>query len=419
MMMRVLLTFGINEDGQCGFENSDDRLHNKVATPVVFPSKVIISFVSAGSRHTLALANNGFVYSWGWGKLGQLGHGVEENCHTPTLIQKNFSCIISISAGGMHSGCLDSNYKCYMWGSAKYGQLGLGRIDNNVSKPTLVTLPSTGSDFLVSRLSCGGMHTAVVDVNGSVYSWGRADSGQTGFSDWYLDFSPGLFSPKLVVGFDGKAIDVACGGFHTLILTDQGCVYAMGKEDFGLLGIGSLKEWRMKIGAESPTLITSLINYKIISISAGGWHSCFVTSEGELFTCGKGEYGRLGLKDEKSKPLPCIVDNYSTFSTQVKEVSAGGSHTIWTTFEGDVYTVGRVDGGRLGVGNDVTTDRFTTPQCITSTLLKNIDICATSPQNYDLNIIQASAGGAHSALLVDIFDHTGDDHSLTKKVKYI
>jgi alpha-tubulin suppressor-like RCC1 family protein len=36
-----------------------------------------------------------------------------------------------------------------------------------------------------------------------------------------------------------KAIDVACGGFHTLILSDQGCVNAMGKEDFGLLGIGS------------------------------------------------------------------------------------------------------------------------------------------------------------------------------------
>eukprot|EP01033_Poteriospumella_lacustris_P000111 gene112-72_t len=102
------------------------------------------------------------------------------------------------------------------------------------------------------------MHTASVGLNGELYCWGKADSGQIGFSTWYLDFVPAVYYPKEVPGLPYPAIDVACGSFYTLVLTTRNVVYAMGKEDYGCLGTG-VEITNMAIGVETPTL--KKVNY--------------------------------------------------------------------------------------------------------------------------------------------------------------
>ncbi|RMB94141.1 hypothetical protein DUI87_28946 [Hirundo rustica rustica] len=39
------------------------------------PQELEVSAVSCGSRHTAAVTRGGELYTWGWGKYGQLGHG--------------------------------------------------------------------------------------------------------------------------------------------------------------------------------------------------------------------------------------------------------------------------------------------------------------------------------------------------------
>jgi alpha-tubulin suppressor-like RCC1 family protein len=84
------------------------------------------------------LTETGKLYSWGSYKEGVLGHGtLIDDYHTPQQIRfLSDSCIIDISAGKAHAGAVvkrqspvnskDSEYVLYMWGSNKYGQLGLG-----------------------------------------------------------------------------------------------------------------------------------------------------------------------------------------------------------------------------------------------------------------------------------------------------
>ena len=43
--------------------------------------------IAAGDAHSLALTYNGLVYSWGNGKVGQLGHGNTKTQPLPKLIQ--------------------------------------------------------------------------------------------------------------------------------------------------------------------------------------------------------------------------------------------------------------------------------------------------------------------------------------------
>ena len=45
---------------------------------------------------------------------------------------------------------------------------------------------------------------------------------------------------------------------------------------------------------DEPTLITGLAGKQVVQIACGSSHSAAVTSEGELYTWGRGNYGRLG-----------------------------------------------------------------------------------------------------------------------------
>jgi alpha-tubulin suppressor-like RCC1 family protein len=68
-MPKVLIGFGLNEDGQCGASVKKEK---DVVFPQIikFPYRVQIMEISGGSRHSLALSTEGFVYSWGWGLYG-------------------------------------------------------------------------------------------------------------------------------------------------------------------------------------------------------------------------------------------------------------------------------------------------------------------------------------------------------------
>jgi alpha-tubulin suppressor-like RCC1 family protein len=396
--MKFIYTFGLNEDGQCGHPLRKEK--------VLFPTLIKISphieivSISAGSRHTLALTAQGTVYSWGWGHVGQLGHADFVSLHSPKRIESLYN-ITTISAGGMHSACIDKNHHCYTWGSNTYGQLGIGRSSdsyvrhkkvmnyNELSEPARSSpqllqfhhgddIPPSPYQF--AKVACGGMHTAAIDLEGKLYCWGKADNGQVGFSTWYLDFTPLVHSPRVVSQFPGRAKDISCGGFYTLVLTERGQVYAMGKEDFGCLGTISDPN-AMSIGTERPTLLTEL-NSKMTYIRAAGWHSCFLSTDGELFVCGKGEYGRLGLGDEVSKMTPTLL------ATDVQTVSGGGSHTIFSDSNNQIFCAGRLDGGRCGVGL-FSGDRLKAPKNITDNFMPGF------------SVVQVEAGGSHSVVLVE------------------
>lgn len=48
---------------------------------------------------------------------------------------------------------------------------------------------------------------------------------------------------------------------------------------------------------------------KIVSVSAGGHHSVFLSDQGHVYTCGSGNNGQLGLKSTSNKFEPVLVYN--------------------------------------------------------------------------------------------------------------
>lgn len=58
-----------------------------------------------------------------------------------------------------------------------------------------------------------------------------------------------------------------------------------------------------------PNLILGLSDEKIISVSAGKFHSLFLTKTNEVYACGGNNFGQLGIGNKKNFYEPVKVSN--------------------------------------------------------------------------------------------------------------
>mmetsp|Transcript_26064 Transcript_26064/g.34209 ORF Transcript_26064/g.34209 Transcript_26064/m.34209 type:complete len:266 (-) Transcript_26064:260-1057(-) len=225
--------------------------------------------------------------------------------------------------------------------------------------PTPQKIMDNEKPFLAQQLSCGGMHCAAVN-DGNVYCWGRGDSGQLGIGDSWLheaysgpdvdkiETELGVPSPVLVGGLTDVK-QVSTGAFHTAVVRNDGELFTWGKEDYGMLGVPT--QDLLRDGVWRPHHVPRPFKSKgsvFTQVACGGWHTVAVCNNGGVWVCGRGEYGRLGIDSETSVKTFTKIDH---FQEKVKQVSCGGTHTLFLTNEGRVYSCGRGDYGRLGLDN--------------------------------------------------------------------
>ena len=75
-------TFGHGEEGQLGHGDEEDQLAPRRVPAAGFNGERVV-MVAAGGGHTVALSEAGHVFTWGYGRNGQLGHGDQEDQRQP------------------------------------------------------------------------------------------------------------------------------------------------------------------------------------------------------------------------------------------------------------------------------------------------------------------------------------------------
>ncbi|PON61811.1 Regulator of chromosome condensation [Trema orientale] len=174
--------------------------------------------------------------------------------------------------------------------------------------------------------------------------WGNGDYGRLGLRSLDSHWRP---APVLCAAFRDQGLRaIACGGAHTLFLTETGRVYATGLNDFGQLGISDDATY-----STEPMEVSGLPQ-EIVQISAGYYHSGAITADGELYMWGKNTNGQLGLgkRAAKAVPLPSKVE--SLIGLTIKMAALGFEHSVAVTDGGEALSWGGGEYGRLGHGHD-------------------------------------------------------------------
>ena len=98
-----------------------------------------------------------------------------------------------------------------------------------------------------------------------------------------------------------------------------------------------------------PKKIEAFAGQHVVAVSAGSRHNLALTADGAVWSWGGGDLGQLGHGDQQDQLLPKKVEAFA--GQRVVAVSAGGSHSLALTADGDVFTWGK--GGCLGHGEDL------------------------------------------------------------------
>ncbi|XP_018619035.1 probable E3 ubiquitin-protein ligase HERC1 isoform X2 [Scleropages formosus] len=201
-------------------------------------------------------------------------------------------------------------------------------------------------------IEAGQYCTFVISSDGSVRACGKGSYGRLGLGDSnnQSTLKKLTFEPHRAI----KKVSSSKGSDgHTLAFTTEGEVFSWGDGDYGKLGHGNSSTQKY------PKLIQGPLQGKVVvCVSAGYRHSAAVSEDGELYTWGEGDFGRLGHGDSNSRNIPTLVKDISN----VGEVSCGSSHTIALSKDGrTVWSFGGGDNGKLGHGD---TNRVYKPKVV-------------------------------------------------------
>jgi alpha-tubulin suppressor-like RCC1 family protein len=150
---------------------------------------------------------------------------------------------------------------------------------------------------------------------------------------------------------------ISAGTNHSLYLKNNGTVFSLifftvdfyNHSYYGQLGIGdrnkTITTLQQVKGLNGSGYITN-----IKQIAAGGYHSLFLNNDGIVWGCGANSHGELGIGnfDLSKNTLQQVIN-----ATDIKQISGGAYHSLFLKNDGTVWGCGRNKEGQLGIGNNV------------------------------------------------------------------
>jgi alpha-tubulin suppressor-like RCC1 family protein len=208
------LGFGSNRNGQLGIDIS------KINHPILIPNLSDIVEISTGGGYSLCLDSRCKVWAFGDAYNGRLGLGLDIGLNNdkgrfitiPTLIP-NLNDVIQIAAGYNHSLCLDKYGRVWSFGYGKNGELGLIDKEDKLI-PTLI--PNLVN---IIQVNCGNEFSICLDGHKRIWGFGRNRQGQLGMTE-EEQFNISIYGP-VMNPYLTNIISVSCGALHTLCIKNE------------------------------------------------------------------------------------------------------------------------------------------------------------------------------------------------------
>ncbi|XP_058785195.1 ultraviolet-B receptor UVR8-like [Vicia villosa] len=389
------------------------------------PSRKVVD-IAAGESHTLLLSGDGSVYSWGRGMFGRLGLGSQNDELFPVKIKfenpsGSSDCvkIVGIAAGAYHSLALAEDGSVWCWGYNIYGQLGISGEDSHDSQvPCLLSRflelqppdSSTGLSEAEDRASlkmctvkAGGMMSLAIDNRGTLWIWGNIPEEN---KDGGLSLVS-RFIPRPVWDFHGRAVvKVSCGNEHVVALVsattesnkdEELLCYSWGYNSHGQLGLGDTQS---RLRPEVIKIFDEDSPSTIYEVACGAFHTALLTHKKErgnalesmCWTFGLGENGQLGHGTTQSALFPTPVKVLPQNAYFIS-VDCGLFHTSVVSSTGGVWSWGMEKG--LGLCPDASRG-----QTVSGDALSPLLISCEPHQPIFPDPVKVVCGAAHTVFVV-------------------
>ena len=356
-----------------------------------------IKQISAGAYTVSALTTDGKVVSWGRNEYGQLANGTTANLSVPVYVQKQVEVtdeegnltkelvdldnIVAISQGSNHVLALAKDGTVWSWGLNSYGQLGINvgsttASNANYKRTYAVKVQKQVTDIItnedgtetttihledldnVKQISGGTDFSVALLNDGTVWAWGRGDSGQIGNNG-----ASTVYIPKQVkinsTDFLKDIQKIDAGGLQTLALDTNGNVWAWGINRYGNLGINASsatasnanykRVYAVKVLKAAGTPIED-----VVDISSIYETSFAMTSTGEIYGWGLNTSGQIGDYTVSNRAIATRVKiNAKEYLGGIKTL-VEGQHTninYYIDEKGYLYQSGLVDKYRTAMSN--------------------------------------------------------------------
>jgi alpha-tubulin suppressor-like RCC1 family protein len=271
---------------------------------------------------------------------------------TPTVTAQN---VTQISAGQYHSLFLRADGSLWGTGGNQFGQLGIG---NFIQTNAPVEIISNG----VTQIAVGGFHSLFIKSDGSLWGMGLDYFGELGCGPGVVNgMQFGTNRPEQIV--TSNTVAIAAGAAHSLILKNDGSLWAMGYDAYGQLGDGTTND--------NSYYPEQIVASNVIAVAAGAFHSLFLKHDGSLWGMGYNLQGELGDGTTNVISIPEQI-----VGSNITAIAAGYAHSLFLKADGSLWGMGNNALGQLGDG---TTNDADFPEQIVSS-----------------NVVAVAAGVAYS-----------------------
>ena len=346
-----IYTFGGNEFGQLGLGDNKKR-----KIPVFVIDDQLWDTFDLGHYHTLGINDSGHLYSCGYNYYGQLGlsdNGAGTNRDALTRVEHSYfkdgtvfasgAVFSKVSAGAQHSLAIDQNGYLFSFGGDSYGALGINSLGDQ-NKPTLV-----GIDYYFENLAS----TVTNCINGTSFALGSSNVDKTKYvassgNTYRLENIPAAsavailnFGIESQIAYSGGTLEQTVGGYD--YYSDYVEIEILGdyeKASIATLNDGLLSNGQSLLYYENP-------NNGWSEISAGNYHNLGIKNS-ELYTWGLNGFGQLGNGDNRNESEPKKIGTKTNWT----KVAAGNHHSLALDGDDVLFSFGSNDRGQLGLGDN-------------------------------------------------------------------
>lgn len=365
--------------------------------------------VTVGFRHACVVVTTQGARCWGTGTFGRTGYNATANVGDGVGLSiatagdvPTGGDVASISAGGAHTCAVLTTRKARCWGRSDEGQLGYNS-NASVGDSNATTIVAAGDVPVggdVEAISAGGAHTCALLTDAQVRCWGRGGEGQLGYNSANkVGAAPGIGVSSIIaagnVPVGGDVRSISAGDAHSCALLTTGRVRCWGENNHGQLGLNLSSSTRVGDGT-APSIIAAgdvPVGGDVAAISAGGFHTCALLTNGKVRCWGQGTDGELGFNNTADVGLdtgPTIATAGDVpIGADAVAISSGFDHTCALLANAKVRCWGLGDFGRLGYNSGSRVGNGVGPSIITA---------GDVPLGGDAVVIRAGDGGTCALL---------------------